>query len=231
MPQDEVPARLNRLAVADRPEVTRFDQGAEFRDSVALLPSAFNPLTYAHLGLLETGAQYGQPAALLSTRNVDKHVHGAPLVDRVRMLLAASDDARFAVLATNAARLVDQARALRNAHTDIEFTFVVGFDTLVRIFDARYYDDMAADLGELFAHHRLVAANRGDASTDAVSTFIASSAAAPFADRIAVAPIHVDQSMLSSSEARRQLESHGTTGIVPAEVAEYIARRGLYRPA
>lgn len=79
---DELSTRLERLAQTERPVVARFGQGTPLAGAVALLPSAFNPPTFAHLGLLELGARYGHPAALLSTRNVDKALHGASLYAR-----------------------------------------------------------------------------------------------------------------------------------------------------
>src|SRR6185437_10745724 len=121
------------------------------------------PPTLAHLHLLETAAALepgGRPAALLSTRNVAKGVFGAALADRVGMLLAMhAIHPALGVLATNAARLVEQARALRAEFEDAQFDFVVGHDTLVRLFDAVYYTDMQAGLGEFFAHHRVIATN------------------------------------------------------------------------
>ena len=66
---------------------------------VAVLPSAFNPPTIAHLHLLEQALRVEGvtlAAAMLSTRNVAKGVVGAGLADRVGMLLAAIGRGRLA---------------------------------------------------------------------------------------------------------------------------------------
>src|SRR2546421_8179573 len=73
----------------------RFDDGPPLAGSVAVLPSAYNPPTRAHFGLLELARDASRAdgaMALLSTYNVDKQLHGAPLAERLAMLLAARDD-------------------------------------------------------------------------------------------------------------------------------------------
>ncbi|MGK2964632.1 MAG: hypothetical protein ACSLFM_03405 [Tepidiformaceae bacterium] len=214
------------------PAVIRFDSGQPFSGRVALLSSAFNPPTFAHLALLDVAARHDMPAALLSTKNVDKGLFGANLPHRVGMLLAASAAAAtpFAVMATNAARFVDQARAVRSAYPGVPFDFVVGFDTLVRIFDARYYEDMAPDLDELFVHHRVIATNRAEASTDEVDRYLAAPPAVAFRDRVIVEGLADGHALLSSSAARSEIEVHGVTGVVPRAVADYIREHRLYRP-
>lgn len=214
-----------------QPAVVRFDSGPPFGGRVALLSSAFNPPTFAHLALLEVGARHDLPAALLSTKNVDKGLYGANLVHRVGMLLATSVAAPtpFAVLATNAARFVDQARAVRSAYPGVPFDFVVGFDTLVRIFDPRYYDDMGGDLDELFAHHRVIATNRAEASTDEVERYLATRPARAYRDAVTVEALADGHAVLSSSAARAEIEADGVTDVVPKAVADYIREHRLYR--
>jgi nicotinamide-nucleotide adenylyltransferase len=228
---DEVAARLQRLDAEHQPSVERFDRGKPIDGRVAVLPSAFNPPTLAHLHLLETAAAVergGRAAALLSTRNVAKGVFGASLADRVGMLLAMHGvHEELGVLATNAARLVEQARALRTAFASADFDFVVGHDTLVRLFDPVYYADMDSDLREFFEHHRVIATNRGDVSTDEVRRF--ADERTRFASRIVVCEIHEERAVISSSEARATIEAGGHPVQVPPAVATYIAEHGLYR--
>jgi nicotinamide-nucleotide adenylyltransferase len=222
----KITARLEALDSEDGHAVVRFD-GQEPPGPRVVLPSAFNPPTEAHLALMTLAADVldSHPAALLTTRNVAKAVEGAPLEDRVGMLLAARQEhPRMAVLVANSARFVDQARALRSTYGS-QFDFVAGYDTLIRIFDPRYYDDMEAELDELFAHHRLVATNRADNGMDEVRRFIREKARA-HADRILPLELPDGPASLSSTAAR---ESAGgeLEGVSPG-VAAYIRRRGLY---
>jgi nicotinamide-nucleotide adenylyltransferase len=223
-------AALQRLDSDSAFAALRFDDGPPLAGPVVVLPSAFNPPTRAHLHLLETAAALddARPAALLSTRNVAKGVFGATLDDRVAMLLALhAAHPVLAVLATNAARLADQAAALRATFPAAAIDFVVGHDTLIRLFDPVYYDDMEAALATFFAHHRVIATNRGDASIDVVAAFVAESAGR-FKDRIIVRAIDADPASLSSTGARTSVANGAAPAEVAPEVAAYIRDHALY---
>ena len=225
-----VEAQIDSLDARAEPSALRFDAGPPLTGRVAVLPSAFNPPTFGHLRLLEIAATVegvSGAAALLSTRNVDKDLHGAGLADRIGMLLAARGTREFAVLAANAARIADQARALQRAFSGVAFDFVAGYDTLVRVFDPRYYDDMTADLDAFFTDHRLIATNRGAATTRTVRAYI-ESAAGRYADGIVVRTIEPHEGSLSSTAARAAVAAGGSASEVPDDVAAYIAARGLY---
>jgi len=231
MQLEAIAGQLAALDQAPGPSVVRFDDGPGFRTRVAVLPSAFNPPTAAHAGLLELAAtlpDIGATAALLSTRNVDKGIFGASLADRIGMLLAAREtDPDLAVLASNAARIADQAAALREAWPGIGFDFVVGYDTLVRLFEPRYYDDMDAALRGFFAQHRVIAANRADATTEDVLAYLETPVVRPYRDRIVVLELDEARAALSSTAVRNG-QPLPIDPVVPP-VARYIAERGLYR--
>ena len=175
--------RLEALAALEAPAVSRFDSGAAPRGGWAVLPSAFNPPTRAHLRLLDLaedvdGVEGG--AALLTTRNVAKGIEGAALEDRIGMLLATrASRPGLAVLAANQARIVDQAAALRATWPEATFDFVLGHDTLVRLFDQRYYDgSMETELDPFFERHRVIAANRGEVTIEEMGDWVAERAGA-----------------------------------------------------
>ncbi len=237
MDEAAVAARLEALERSPAPAAARFDAPDAPRGRWAVLPSAFNPPTLAHLRLLElareaAGAERG--AALLTTRNVDKRVEGAPLAERVGMLLAArASRPALAVLAANRARIADQAAALTAAFPEASFDFALGHDTLVRLFEPRYYaggaTGMARALERFFARHRVIAANRGAAAAAEVAAWAAQNAA-PFADRILVIALDERHARVSSSAARSRLADGGAGGDLPEEVAARIRARGLYAP-
>jgi nicotinic acid mononucleotide adenylyltransferase len=221
---------LNRSPV---PAALRFDDGPPLPPHVAVLPSAYNPPTIAHLRLLALAAGLpgvGGVAALLTTRNVDKDLTGAGLAHRVGMLLAARESRPgLAVLTTNAARFVDQAAGLRSAFPEVRFDFVAGYDTLVRIFEPRYYSDMHGELPALFASHSFVVTNRGDVGLEAVRAFLEREDVRPYAGSIVTAELDGEAAALSSTQAR----SHAALGrhpeSVPPAVAAYIREHRLYR--
>ncbi len=225
--------RLEALARLEAPAAARFDADRALRGGWAVLPSAFNPPTRAHLRLLalaQEAAGVEGGAALLTTRNVAKGVEGAPLADRIAMLLAArASRPGLAVLAANQARIVDQAAALRAAWPEAAFDFVLGHDTLVRLFDGRYYEGpMDADLDPFFARHRVIAANRGDVTVAEMEAYVAERASR-WADRIVIAPLDAEHGRIASSDVRARIAAGKDGGAdVPAEVAAYIRERGLY---
>lgn len=226
--------RITEITRATQPVVVRLDGGAPFGRRVAVIPAAFNPPTRAHLALLRTatlaaGADGG--ATLLSVRNVDKGDEGAPMPDRVLMLSLARSPA---ILATNAARIADQAVALRQAFPRVEWDIVVGYDTLVRLFEPRYYGGlggMHVALGGFFAQHRVVVANRGSGGVAEVTTFLSRPEVERYRARIVSVAFDSGLAEISSTAARRAAAFGQAIPGVPVEVAAYVAAQGLYRHA
>lgn len=229
---DEVAARLLRLDAEPLPAAVRFDQGPAIGATAAVLPSAFNPPTHAHQHLLERAvARFGivSAIALLTTRNVDKGVNGASLSDRVGMLLALrAEMPALAVMASNQARIIDQAVALNSAFPATEFDFVVGFDTLERLFAPRYYEDMERELAPFFERHRVLAANRAAVGARDVEAWLDANAGA-FRERIAVLEIDEVPASLSSTQVREALQGNRQAFDVAPGVRRYIEEHALYR--
>ena len=209
----------------------RVDSAAAFDGPMVVLPSAFNPPTVAHLRMLELAAAAAGAlarAAMLTTRNVDKGLYGASLDDRVGMLLAEARAAPgLGVVVTNAARFVDQAAALTASFPGASFDFVAGYDTLVRIFDPKYYDDMDAELDSFFATHRLLVTNRAGATMELVAEFVDALPAAQRA-RIELIELDTDAASMSSSAARERIAAGADDAMLTPAVRAYIADHGLY---
>ncbi len=230
----DIASVLDEIGRASSPTARRLDAGESLAGPVAVLPSAFNPPTLAHLELLSLAAASagGAAAALLSTRNVDKGLYGAPLEHRAGMLLALGEEPGApAVFAVNAARIADQGAALRAAFPEASFDFVVGFDTLLRLFEPRYYDaSMIPTLDAFFTHHRVIAANREGTTVGGVEAFIDESPTARrYRSRIMVRELGAGHAVLSSTAAREDAAAGLTPRAVPRPVVAYIERYGLYR--
>jgi len=103
-----------------------------------ILSGAFNPLHDGHLSMAHiVSAMTGEPVAFeLSARNVDK----APLPPQLIVDRMAQFAGRWPVLASAAPTFVEKARIYPGS------TFVVGYDTAVRILHPRYYDNGKTNL-------------------------------------------------------------------------------------
>jgi nicotinamide-nucleotide adenylyltransferase len=202
---------------------------------LGVMSASFNPPTRAHLRMAEEAGRlcgFDETLFALARTNVDKRLSGAPLETRLGMLEAlAGSRPDCSVAAVSHPRFVDKAAALRACYPPgTEVCFIVGYDTLVRLFDPKYYADTPAELRRMFASCRFVATNRGEDTIEAVRRFLERPECREFADRIAVMELEAPYAGMSSSEVRERLRREEETGdLVPEEVERLIRQMGLYR--
>lgn len=169
-----------------------------------IVSGSFNPLHEGHLGLAHAAARLlgdklaGEVTFELSAANVDK----PPLPPAIVLDRIAQFAGRYPVCVSNAPTYVEKARLYPGA------TFVVGYDTAVRIFDPKYYQDstsqMMAALDELRQRgcHFLVA---GRSDSQGVFHTLAEIAVPPaFADLFRPIPAELFHLDISSSALRAQ---------------------------
>ena len=192
------------------------------------LSASFNPLTVAHLALVEAGSRLAPPdetLLLLAQANVDKPVVGFPLADRLALLARyAAGRPTVSVAAASHGRFVDKAAAIRPHYPETtRLLFVLGFDTLVRLFDPKYYTAMERDLSRLFAAAEIVAANREPSPPAAVAAFLDRPEVRPFRERIHPIRLPARLAAVSATAVRERLaRGESPTGLVPPEILPLI---------
>lgn len=203
---------------------------------IGVLDASFNPLTLAHEALVHQAQDtfgFDEIVLLLAKANVDKALFGADLGQRLAMMVnyANSDtqlDTCLSVAVCSHARFIDKAHALFSPDTQIYF--LVGHDTLIRIFDPRYYIDMPAELKVLFSLCHIVSANRENSSREVFHRFMSRPECAPFASRVHPLQLPPSFGNISSTEARKRIRAGDPiTDLVPETIAQFIETFGLYR--
>ena len=206
---------------------------------IGVLDASFNPLTLAHEALVHQAQDtfgFDEIALLLAKTNVDKALFGADLGQRLAMMVnyANSDtqlDAYLSIAVCSHARFIDKAHALR-AHIspDTQIYFLVGHDTLIRIFDPRYYTDMSAELKVLFSLCHIVSANRENPSREIFHRFMSRPECAPFANRVHPLQLPPSFGNISSTEVRKRIRAGDSiTDLVPESIAQFIETFDLYK--
>jgi nicotinic acid mononucleotide adenylyltransferase len=188
------------------------------------LSASFNPLTVAHIWLIQEATRIFSPdevLLVLARTNVDKSVEGFPLERRLS-LLARFVESRptFSVAACSHGRFVDKAEAIQHHYpAETRLAFILGFDTLVRLFDPKYYADLDTSMTALFDASEFIAANRAPDPPEAVASFLARPEVTPYVHRIHMIRLPPEIATMSATEVRDRLErGEPVTDLVPPEI-------------
>lgn len=188
---------------------------------IAVLDSSFNPPTLAHAGILRVASEavaFDVKVLMLGTTNADKHIVGAQLHERLAMMQhmgAATGGAAPVTLAVTCFKLfVDKARTIIEMMSEDVSSplsvvyFIVGSDTIIRIFDPKYYKDPAVELGELFRMAHLISIDRDEASIQKTAEVLNTPLGHMFKDRITLLKIDDPElQSISSTRVREALQS------------------------
>ncbi len=204
-------------------------------EKLGIFSGSFNPLTVAHVKMMETaGANFNlqEILLLLAKANVDKNVFGLSLADRLLMLkLYAISREDISVAVCSHGRFIEKLRALKVAYPpSTHFSFIVGYDTFVRIFDAKYYTDIHTALKSFFDRCRLIVANREAHNADAVRKFLELPEIRRYAKYIDLIQLPSFYAEISSTQIRTQIErGDSIDSLVPPCVGEFLSATHAYR--
>lgn len=202
---------------------------------LGVFSGSFDPLTRPHVRIMELAQQrhaLDEVLLLIARVNVDKADFGASLTERLWMLEQLARSRRdLSVAASSHGRFIEKVRAVREVYPDeTAIYFVVGFDTLVRIFDPKYYTDPQQALADLFRQSEMIVANRGSADLPAVRRWLDDPQRRPFSRRIHLIELDEFHAGISATLVRQRVrEGKPIDDLVPPEIAALIEQKGLYR--
>ena len=174
-----------------------------------------------------TAYQLDEMLLLLAKANVDKDVFGLPLAARLLTLKKYVERRpKFSVGVSSHGRYIDKVAALKTIlPSGTEFHFIVGYDTLVRIFDPKYYRDFHAELQELFVAARFIVANRAEADIKTIEAFMTQPEIRRYASYVSCIPLPDVYAYMSSTEVRELLEQgKAIEHLVPPSILDFLSK-------
>ena len=208
--------------------------GKKPEKKVGIFPSSFNPITHGHMAILRGGAEiraFQEILLVLDTQAMDKEILGATLVDRLLMLLVLFENhPQFSVGVSNRGLFLAKAEVVKEMYPkDTDIIFIVGYDTLARVFDPKYYEDREGALDRLFAICTFMVANRGDYGGEAIQRLMDSGDNRRFRDKVHIFEIPHHLAQISSNRVRQRVrERKAFARLIPAQVKECIEKVKLY---
>lgn len=212
--------------------------------TVGIVDSSFNPPNFAHVKLAHlcrVSFNDCYIVFLLGTGNADKpSVSTDELRNRIEMINLMIDgefpnDARVGWGLTTKSKFVDKAEAVTR-NRDVNAIFAMGFDTLVRLGDQRFYTEPVKEvLSHLFEKVCVLVLTRDEdgisktpdiKNTSSQVRFLPNSVFAPYVNRIYVHVSREDTYGISSTLARRSVQD--LRRAAPRAVADYVVAHDLY---
>ncbi|KAG7838462.1 hypothetical protein KL942_001866 [Ogataea angusta] len=234
---------------------------------ILVLDSSFNPPHKGHLSLVAKSLTHklGDESTvhssvnsrsvllLLSVKNADKRPQPAKFEDRLQMMYYLAQEitdqmgVSCAIGITNCSLFVDKALTLENyfkkEYTDrLRFTFLLGYDTLVRLLAPKYYEPRSLQdaLGSFFKTSDCFVLTRNDGNDSSESQLqylermkkgMVAEAPPRWADKIFLAQGDSDTQSLSSSSIRKLIGSGDDSWIskTTPNIAAFISEQHPYK--
>jgi nicotinate-nucleotide adenylyltransferase len=192
------------------------------------------PASSAHEALVREAGKvvvFDESLLVLDQRAMDKELIDAPLEDRLLMLLVLfGDDPRISLGIATQGLFLDKVEALHLIYPrDTQINFIVGYDTIVRVLDLRYYEARDKALHALFSQARFLVANRGDCHERDLKELFGREENRPFAAQVVPLDLPPALARISSSEVRSRLaEGRSIKELVPSALEEFLLKGGFY---
>lgn len=226
----------------DSRQVLRLDRPIE-QEPLCIVDSSFNPPNFAHIKLAQLGLEHVPGSIvvfLLATGNADKpaaspteFVHRVELMKRAALHVDPTGS-RVRVGLTTAPFFIDKAQAFHNEFKANRLLFMVGYDTLVRFVDQKYYKEPVSQvLNKFFDAAEMMVLTRRDESIKANVEIDPKKQIEAGNELVGIHKSRVhfilsqdDTVDISSSRARASLQD--LQACSPASVVEYAVEHNLY---
>ena len=226
----------DRLEEKPRIYFVRRAKGEEKKGKISLgvLASSFNPLTRAHLALIGRARKeyrLGEVLLLLDKENVDKDFFEVSLKDRLLMLMLFFKETPYISLGLSSHGLfLDKLKALEEVYpSETDIFFIVGYDTLIRVLDEKYYDDRDSALRTLFNKSTFLVASREDKKIDAIYDLLNREENREFKGKIGALKLPDSFSDISSSKVRDFIKrGRPIDDLVLPKIEQFIKKKELY---
>lgn len=195
---------------------------------LGIFSGSFNPFTLAHSKMVEIANQcfeLDEFLLLIAKANVDKDVFGLPIEARLLTLKLHTKNQSYISLGISShGRYIDKITALKQIYPkQTDFYFVIGYDTLVRIFDPKYYNDIHEDLNTLFSECKFIVANRKDVSIEDIKQFLNQPALRSYQQFIEYISLPKYYANLSSTDIRNRIQAgDNISQLVPPSIANFL---------
>lgn len=167
----------------------------------------------------------------MDRENVDKTFFEVSLEDRLSMLTFFFEKSPHVSLGISSHGLfLDKLTALEEVYpSEISIYFIVGYDTITRILDKKYYIDRNAALKALFKKSIFLVANRKDNCVDTIYDLLEQKENREFKARVKALKIPDFFSDISSTRVRDYLKKGmPISNLVPGKINQFILERKLY---
>ncbi len=201
---------------------------SETGEKLGIFSGSFNPITIAHIKMFEEAQvrfQLNEMLLLLAKANVDKDEYGMPLAGRILTLKGLAEEGNNVSIGISShGRYIDKISALKAVYPEnTQYHFIVGFDTLMRIFDPKYYTDITNELRDLFSQCRFIAANRENVDFETIKEFLDTPLVQPYSSYISCLLLPDCYADVSSTEVRKRLDQgESISHLVPTVVEDIL---------
>jgi nicotinate (nicotinamide) nucleotide adenylyltransferase len=202
---------------------------------LGIFPASFNPPTLAHVALIREAIKkerLDEVLVLLDMQAMDKEPVEARFEDRLTMLKKVfGKDPKISIGLSNQGLFLEKLKPLGTLYpASIEVVFVVGFDTILRVMDKKYYLNRKRSLDELFEQSRFLVANRDRHEGAAFEILFRRRESKRYAGKVSFFALPQKFSTISSSQIRRRLaQGQPVHEWVPAEILPFLREKRLYQ--